>query len=440
VIARGQLEHALARIVPLAAPALTAVRGPVVVACSGGADSLCLLALAVAFDLDPVAVYVDHHLRAESAGDAALVIEVAGRLGATARMVTAAVAAGPSIEARARDARLMALEAVRAEMGAEVVLLGHTRDDQAETVLLNLLRGAAAAGLAAMATRRDALVRPMLAVPREATVEACARLGLAPVHDRMNDDLAYQRVWIRREVIPALEAGARRDLRAVLARQADVLREESDYLDALVVDVDPGDAAALAQLPRPLARRAVRRLLGSPPPALDDVDAVLAVARGERAAVMLPGGAELALAGGRLVRVASSAPAPAVHEPVTVALPGHVVLPGLTLDSWVERAAPVAWPDGRWQCVLDADVVGGEAVVRPPADGERFTPFGLAGTKLVRDALAEAGVSARARAGHPILAAPSGQPWWVVGYRIDALARVTTTTRRFLWISATEAA
>jgi tRNA(Ile)-lysidine synthase len=122
----------------------------------------------------------------------------------------------------------------------------------------------------------------------------CARRELVPVEDPSNDDLAHRRNWIRHEVLPLLERGAGRDLTPVLTRQADVLRAESDFLDALARTAWPGEAGAraldLARLPEPLARRAVRCWLGPPPPALDEVDAVLAVARGERRAVDLAGG------------------------------------------------------------------------------------------------------------------------------------------------------
>jgi tRNA(Ile)-lysidine synthetase-like protein len=107
--------------------------------------------------------------------------------------------------------------------------------------------------------------------------------------------------------------------------------------------------------------------------------------------------------------------------------------------AWVERAAPVRWPDGRWTAVVDADLVGGRAVLRPAAAGERFVPLGLPGHKSVATALAEAGVPPAERAGHPILAAtgpePDGTPLWVLGYRIDDRVRVSAGTRRFLWLT-----
>jgi tRNA(Ile)-lysidine synthase len=270
------------------------VTAPVVVGCSGGADSLALLALAVDGGLAPIAVHVDHGLRAGSDREAGNVAHAAALLGAgfDARRVT--VAPGPNLEARARDVRYDALEAARVEHGATAVLVAHTADDQAETVVLNLLRGSGSAGLAGMPTRRGRVVRPLLGARRADVRAECARRQLTPWEDPSNDDLAFRRNWIRHEVLPLLERGAGRDLTPLLTRQADVLRAESDFLDALARAAWPGEGGArardLAALPDPLARRAVRCWLGPPPPALDEVDAVLAVARGERRAVDLAGG------------------------------------------------------------------------------------------------------------------------------------------------------
>ena len=270
------------------------VTAPVVVGCSGGADSLALLALAVDDGLAPVAVHVDHGLRPGSEREADVVADAAARLGAgfDARRVT--VAAGANLEARAREARYDALEAARVAHGATAVLVAHTADDQAETVVLNLLRGSGSAGLAGMPARRGRLVRPLLGARRADVRAECARRGLEPWEDPSNDDLAFRRNWIRHEVLPLLERGAGRDLTPLLTRQADVLRAESDFLDALARAAWPGEGEPrgrdLAALPDALARRAVRCWLGPPPPALDEVDAVLAVARGERRAVDLAGG------------------------------------------------------------------------------------------------------------------------------------------------------
>ena len=200
--------------------ALAAEGAAAIVACSGGADSLALLALAAAAGVSVIAVHVDHGLRPGSDADYSVVAAAAARLGVAATMSRVAIAPGPNLEARAAA-------------GASTVLVGHTADDQAETVLLNLLRGSATAGLAAMPARHGTIVRPILAIHRRDTLEVCARLGFAPVVDPMNGETRFRRVWLRREVLPLLEAGASRDLRALLTRQAEVMRDESALLDAL---------------------------------------------------------------------------------------------------------------------------------------------------------------------------------------------------------------
>lgn len=284
--------------------ALDGVAPPVVVACSGGQDSLALLAVAHDAALAPVAVHVDHGLREGSDAEADVVADHAARLGVPFVAETAPVKPGANLEARARHARYDALERARRAADATVVLVGHTADDQAETVLLNLLRGSASAGLGAMAPRRDRLVRPLLGVRRAETEALCAELGFVPVRDPSNDDTRLRRNWIRHDVLPQLSAGADRDLVPVLARQASVLRAESDFLDDLARSAWPGTApplaAALVSLPPVLARRAVRAWLGSPPPSLADVEQVLTVANGDRRAAEVSGGRRVSRHQGRL--------------------------------------------------------------------------------------------------------------------------------------------
>jgi tRNA(Ile)-lysidine synthase len=424
------------------------VGGPVVVACSGGADSLALLLVAATAGWQPTAVHVDHGLRPGSAAEGERVAVAAARLGCAARTVTVAVAPGPNLEARARDARYDALSAAADELGARWVLTGHTMDDQAETVLLNLLRGAATTGLGGIPTRRGAVVRPLLGWRRSATLELCARAGLDPVDDPMNADTRFRRVVVRREVLPALAAAADRDVVPVLARQAELVRADDEYLDevaaAALAALGPRPAAGrLAALAPPIARRVVRRWLGEPPPAAADVAAVLEVAAARRRAVELTGRRRVERAGGVLILTEApeasddtglAGPGP---PPVTGAVPGRLERAGWVVETWVERAPPLTWPSGRWEAVVDADAVGSEVVLRSSRPGERVRPLGLDGTKLVTDALAESGVAAAARPAHPVVArAGDDEIVWVLGYRVADAVRVTTATRRYLWMEA----
>ena len=257
--------------------------GPVTCAVSGGADSLALLVLACDAGLDVTAVHVDHGLRAGSGAEADIVAAAAARFGARFRAGRVEVAPGGDLEARARAAR-------RDVLGPDA-LYGHTADDQAETVLLALLRGSGLDGLAAMRTEHH----PLLRLRRSETHALCAELDLTPVRDPSNDDRRFRRNRVRAEVLPLLDDVAERDVVPLLCRLADLARDDVDLLDDLAGGLDPRDAPALAAAPVPLARRAVRGWLralqpeGHPPDAAA-VARVLAVAAGDATGTEVAGG------------------------------------------------------------------------------------------------------------------------------------------------------
>lgn len=263
-----------------------------VCAVSGGPDSLALLALARSAGHDVVAVHVDHGLRPGSGEEAAVVAAAAGRFGARFRAERVEIGPGPNLEARARAAR-------RDVLGPHA-LTGHTADDQAETVLLSVLRGAALDGLAGF----DPATRPLRLLRRTETEGLCEHLGLDPVRDPTNLDPSFRRNRVRHELLPLLAEVAERDLVPVLARQAELLRDDALLLDSLAASLDPTDAAALAAAPLPIARRAVRRWLRAGderhPPSAATVERVLAVARGDAVACEAEGGRRVARREGRL--------------------------------------------------------------------------------------------------------------------------------------------
>jgi tRNA(Ile)-lysidine synthase len=278
---------------------------------SGGADSLALLALAVRAGIDAEAVHVDHGLRPESSSEAEVVARAAAALGARFRSVAVPVGDGPNLEARARMARHRAL-------GPEAAL-GHTADDQAETVLGNLLRGAGLAGVAAM---RPGPRHPILALRRAETARLCRDLGLEPVQDPSNDDLRFRRNRLRHEVLPLLDDVAGRDVVPLLARHADVAASAVDHLlaEAAREVPDPTDARALAGVPPVLAALAVHTWLrrcseeGHPPDAAA-VERVLAVARGEAVATEVAGGWRVERSAQRLALVAPGRDARSAQRP-----------------------------------------------------------------------------------------------------------------------------
>lgn len=267
---------------------------PLDCAVSGGADSLALLALACASGRRVRAIHVNHGLRSGSAEEAGVVAAVAERVGAGFRAEAVEVAPGPNLEARARAARRSVLP--------EGVATGHTADDQAETILLNLVRGSGVDGLAGM---RAGPSHPILGLRRSETAALCAALGLATISDPSNQDPRHRRNRVRHEVLPLLSALAQRDVAAVLARQAPLLADEADLLDHLARAVDPTDVAALRAAPPALARRAVRAWLraaaGPHPPGSAAVERVLALAAGEGRACETGGGVRVRRSRGRLV-------------------------------------------------------------------------------------------------------------------------------------------
>jgi tRNA(Ile)-lysidine synthase len=272
----------------------------VVCAVSGGADSLAMLALAVAAGCPALAMHVDHGLRPGGEREAELVRQAAEALGADFEARTVAVAPGPSLEARARQARYGVLPSG--------CCVGHTADDQAETVLLNLLRGSGADGLAGM---RDGggprqVRRPLLGLRRSQTRALAAELGLVALEDPSNLDPRHRRNRIRHEVLPLLAEVAGRDVVAVLARNASVLASDVEALDTLAGALDPTDVAALRGAPPALARRALRTWLRAAggverhPPSGAELDRAWRVVAGEVVACELAGGTRLARSRGRL--------------------------------------------------------------------------------------------------------------------------------------------
>jgi len=273
---------------------------PVICGLSGGADSTALVRLAVAAGCDVTAVHVDHGLRPSSAADAECARGTTERFGIAFRLERVALADGPNLEARARVARQVAL-------GPDA-LTGHTADDQAETLLLALMRGSGASGLSAMT---PGPTKPILALRRADTVALCEAEDLRYVHDATNADPRFRRNRVRHEILPLLDEVAQRDVAAVLARTADLLRDDDTLLEQLAADIDPTDALALRSAPLPLARRAVRRWLerGGYPPDAATVSRVLEVAAGRARGCDVGAGRRVTRHQQRLVLVNNSDPA-----------------------------------------------------------------------------------------------------------------------------------
>ena len=295
----------------------------VLVACSGGTDSVALAA-ALAFEAERAgiragAVVVDHGLQPGSDDVAQAAAALCRDMGLDPVEVARADVrqTGAGLEADARSARYAAIEAVADRLRAAAILVGHTRDDQAEQVLLGLSRGSGARSLSGMPVRRDRYIRPLLALPRATTLAACAAYGIEPWNDPHNSDDSFRRVRARR-LLATLEAELGPGFAAALARSADLLREDADYLETLAIRAraqlpeGPGgegvDLDTLAALPRAIRTRVWRLLASEAGAPLADVsaahveslDALLTSWHGQ-GPLHVPGGIAVARTGGAIV-------------------------------------------------------------------------------------------------------------------------------------------
>ena len=263
--------------------------GPIHCAVSGGADSSALLILASMTGEELIAHHVDHGLRPNSSIESDSVARLANQVGAKFRSVTLSLEEGPNLEARARSARFAALP--------DDVLTGHTADDQAETIILHLLRGGGPDALAGMGDEHH----PIIKLRRADTESVCQIFEWKPVEDPTNDDPRFRRNRVRHEVVPLLNEVAERDVVPLLIRAGEIADKDADLLDRLAQEIDVTDAAALATAPIALARRSVREWLrGEHPPDLASVERVLQVARGEALGTEITGGRSVRRTNGKL--------------------------------------------------------------------------------------------------------------------------------------------
>jgi tRNA(Ile)-lysidine synthase len=451
----------------------------VLVAVSGGPDSVALLAilqtLAPGLDLDLHVAHLDHGWRGRAGQrDAEFVRRLALRRGLPVSVGhigrTAWAAAGrrlSSREARAREFRNAFLLDAAREIGARRVALGHTRDDQAESLLLRLLRGSGARGLAGIYPVVDGLfVRPLIEIRRGDLLAYLKERGLAYRIDATNRDTRLTRNRIRRRLIPMLERDYNPAVVETLAQTADLLRDEDEVLTRLAAAqaarmVRPegrGAAipvAALAALPPAVQRRVLRGTIAQVRGGLHGITllhversrALLAPGAG-RGSVCLPDGVVVRRRGDDLLVTApagsATTRAPAADAPAAAPgcvealcpVPGEVTLEGLGLRlraRIVDRGAAPAdlRAAGRERAYLDADLVRTPLLIRPRRPGDRFVPLGAPGTRKVKAFLIDRKVPVDDRGRIPLVL--SGERIaWIVDHAIDDHFKVTDRTRRVL--------
>lgn len=290
----------------------------VLVAVSGGADSLALANVVLleskALAIRPLAVTIDHQLQNSSAAQAEKVARQLTEMGYEKVFIEKVIVTTEAgLEAGARSARYKALAQCAEKTNAVKIFLGHTRDDQAETVLLGLSRGSGARSLSGMAQVNGKYVRPFLSITRQETEQACKDLGLEFWNDPHNFDTEFTRVKIRREILPLMESKLGPGISAALARSASLLRDDADALDDLAateishLNLADIDCDYLAALPRAIRTRILRSAVyacGAPEGSIsaDHVAAIEALVTSWRGqgALALPGGVKVERISGRL--------------------------------------------------------------------------------------------------------------------------------------------
>lgn len=431
----------------------------VVLAVSGGPDSLCLLHCLAALRSDLGirlhVAHVHHGLRgADADADAAFVIDRAAASGLPSsllRLDTRALRRG-SVQAAARRERYAALRSLVASLGGGCVATAHTEDDQAETVLLHLLRGSGLDGLAAMRPRAGDLVRPLLWVSRRVIEDHCRAHSLEPRFDASNLNRAYRRNALRLDLLPAIEQqfpAARHTLAraaAALARDADYLHERSsEALRAIVRERAPGmlviDLGLFRGLHPALRLHALRAALdelgGRVDWTLQHLETVETLAAGCGAGwrKSLPRGLRAEASGDRLM-LSTRSPAP-LPPPVCLPVPGEVVYGDWVLGAVVEDVpahggAQVGAEHVVW---CDAEAAGARLEVRGRRAGDRLRPLGMEGTKKLQDLLVDRKLPRSERDSLPIVAGPRGI-LWVVGHALGHDVRLTAASTAALRLSA----
>jgi tRNA(Ile)-lysidine synthase len=370
---------------------------PLLVMLSGGADSVCLLDVAVRLGAPVSALHVDHGLRPDSAEDAELCRRACERLGAPllVERIELDPAAAGNLQAEARRLRYEL-----AERHAEGdYAAAHTATDQAETVLYRLATSPGRRALSGMRARRGHLVRPLLAATRAETRAYCAARGLEWLDDPTNEDLRFARARVRHEVLPALrELGPA--LERTIAETVDLLRDEAEVLDGAVREAGPPpfQLVELAALPAALARLVIRAAVEEAaghelPLSRRDAERVLSLRTTGTAIAELPGGVR-AVAEYGVVRFEVD-PEQAPPEPARLRVPGRV-----RFGPWDVEARIAAGPD-----LLDAGALGREVVVRAWRAGDRMRPAGLGGTKTLQDLFTDRKVPRAERGSWPVVEA-----------------------------------
>ena len=433
----------------------------VVAAVSGGADSVALthilveLSRAGALRLVGLA-HLNHQLRGSASdSDEAFCRQLADGCGVPFDVervdVAAAARGGRSLEEAAREARYGFLERARVRLGADLVAVAHSLDDQAETVLMRMLGGAGTRGLGAMRPRRGVIVRPLLDVRRHELRDYLARRGAPFVEDASNTDRSRRRNRLRHDVMPHLVAAEGEGAVEALARVAAIAQADDDLLGTLteeaaarvVVDRDELDAVRLAAEPLALRRRLVGRIAkqwSGRTPSFRQIDALERfLGRGVPGRVPLGAGVMELSPAGRVLFIRTR-PRPAGPPSwrtwsYALAVPGEVEIPEAGLLRAMPGDDPAAGGSGALTVRLNSEAVGASLVVRPWKPGDRVRlPYGW-GRKKVQDIFVDRKVPRAERHGIPLVVAESGGILWVPGHAVAGGAAAGPATKSVVVLS-----
>ncbi len=445
---RNRLLDKVARTV--ARHGLLTPRDSILVAVSGGPDSVALLAALLDLNRGSWRIgvgHVDHRLRGrESMRDRRFVERLATRLGCEVHVAEVSLARGPNLEERARDARYRALAEIARRNRYRTIATGHTLDDQAETVVHRLARGAGPGGLGGIARRReDGVVRPLLDVERQDVIRFLRSRDIRYCVDRTNRSQRFTRNRIRRRVLPVLARELNPAIHRALGRTADLLRDDDAALEAAArrclrrIRSSLGlDCDRLSRLAPALQRRVVRLWIESE---RGDLRAVRLehVERIRAAALEGHDGSRISLPGGIVTRAFGrlgwGIVAPARRRAFVRTLPGEGVLQ-VGAWSFEVRAIRGRVAPTRWNAVFDLAALDARPLeVRSPKPGDRVRPLGLGGTKKLQDVFVDAKVPRADRSGWPVVTA-GGVVAWVPGLVRGEEALVGERSRWLLVVRA----
>jgi len=441
-----------------------------VVAVSGGADSVCLINILAQqrreLGVELHVAHLDHQIRgAESESDASYVFNLAHKLGVPVTVERRDVAEyldrkGGSLEEGAREIRYRFLAEVAGSIGASSVVVGHTCDDHIETILMHLLRGAGTAGLCGLQTRSVLqygengelieVVRPLLDITRQETLDYCQSQNLAPRSDSSNTSLSFLRNRVRLELLPTLR-NYNPGIDRALLRLADIAEDDVSFIEEqasllwnelaaeeegfIYLDIDKVVALPRA-IQRQVFRRAVRQLRGN----LRDIEAnhieemrnFLSKPAGKT--LCLPDGLTLSTEYGHLVLTSaqvSACPLPPIKAVSHINIPGETDLTGWRIKADIVQQ--MVGDDNGLIASFDLAKVGKTLTVRRRKPGDRFQPLGMSQSKKLQDFMVDSRIPRSWRDRVPLICSPT-QILWVVGWRIDDRVKVTENTKDILRI------